>query len=167
MQINLRKAIVAGIVGTVAFDVVGFLLTGVFWDIPSLLGSKLAGEGELALGVVAHYSIGVVLAVIYGGIAPSLPGNRWSRALIYVTAETVIGVWLFMMPLVGLGALGLKAGSLVPVIALLRHWAYGLALGALYPVNSESGNAASVGAESGSPRGRVAGRIAESSSARA
>ena len=72
MHINLRKALVAGIVGTVVFDVVGFLLTGVFWDIPSLLGSKLIGEGGLALGVLGHYSIGVVLAINVPTLVPIL-----------------------------------------------------------------------------------------------
>lgn len=50
MKIDWGWAIFAGLVGTVAFDVLGLLLTGKWWDIPGLLGMKL-GAG-LAGGVV-------------------------------------------------------------------------------------------------------------------
>jgi hypothetical protein len=53
--------------------------------------------------------------------------------LTFVTVETVFGVWLFMLPLLGAGPLGLKMGLAVPFITLGRHWAYGLALAWLYP----------------------------------
>ena len=39
-KINWKKAIVAGVLGTILFDIVGWLMTGNFWDIPSLLGEK-------------------------------------------------------------------------------------------------------------------------------
>ena len=53
MRINFTRSLAAGIIGTVAFDLVGFALTGTFWDIPALLGSKLFGEGSLVAGVLA------------------------------------------------------------------------------------------------------------------
>ncbi len=134
MKINFQKAAIAGILGTIAFDVVGFLLTGKFWDIPGLLGAKLFGEGALIPGVLAHYGNGVVLAVIYAGVAPSLWGSRWTRSLTFITIQTITGVWFFMLPLLGLGALGLKAGIMVPVIVLARHWAYGLVVAWIDPV---------------------------------
>ncbi len=134
MKIHYLKAAIAGIVGTAAFDITGLVLTGTFWDIPALIGSKLTPAGGLAVGVVAHYANGVLLAILYGALAPSLWGPRWARALTFVTAETVFGVWFFMLPLLGLGPLGLKAGLALPFIALARHWAYGAALAALYPV---------------------------------
>src|SRR5262249_12783142 len=43
-------------------------------------------------------------------------------------AETVFGVWLFMLPLLGLGVAGLVASPLLPVITLARHWGYALIL---------------------------------------
>jgi len=134
MTIRFTNAIIAGLAGTVAFDLVGFALTGTFWDIPALIGSKLVPPGNLPVGVVAHYGNGVLLAVIYAGLSPSLWGSRWVRALTFVTAETIFGVWLFMLPLLGLGILGLKAGPMLPLIALVRHLAYGAALAALYPL---------------------------------
>lgn len=139
MKIDLKKAVLAGVLGTVAVDIVGFGMTGTFWDIPTLLGSKLVGEaaGALAAGVAAHYTIGVVLAVIYAGLAPSLPGNSLGRALTFVTVETVVGVWLFMFPLIGAGFAGLKVGALLPVISLVRHWAFGLVLAIVFPVEDD------------------------------
>ena len=126
------RAILAGLAGTVVFDVLGLLLTGQWWDIPGLLGAKL-GLG-LAGGVAAHYVNGAILAVIYAGVAPLLWGPNWVRALTYVTAETVFGVWLFMFPLLGLGIGGLQAGLLLPAVALVRHWGYGLVLAGLYRI---------------------------------
>lgn len=120
------RPVVAGLVGTVVFDLIGFLMTGQWWDIPALLGDKL-GFG-IGGGVVAHYANGVILALIYTGLAPLLWGPAWLRALTYVTAETVFGVWLFMLPLLGLGIAGLAASPLLPVITLARHWGYGLIL---------------------------------------
>lgn len=138
MKINLQKAAIAGIAGTVLFDLVGFALTGKFWDIPALLGAKLVGEGGLALGVFAHYGNGIALGVIYAALAPSLWGNDYARSLTYTTVQTVVGVYLFMMPLLGMGIFGHKAGLAVPVIALVRHWAYAIALARLYPVTEKS-----------------------------
>jgi hypothetical protein len=125
-RVRWARAVLAGLVGTVVFDLIGYLMTGQWWDIPALLGAKL-GFG-IGGGVVAHYANGVILAVIYAGVAPLLWGPPWIRALTYVTAETVFGVWLFMLPLLGLGVAGLAASPLLPVITLARHWGYGLIL---------------------------------------
>lgn len=130
--VGWNRVIAAGFVGTLIFDIVGFLLTGQWWDIPGLLGGKLGVP--LAAGVVAHYGNGVILAAIYAGVAAFLWGPAWMRAFTYITAETVFGVWLFMLPLLDLGVAGLKLGPLVPVITLLRHWGYGLVLAWLIPV---------------------------------
>jgi len=130
--VSLRKPVIAGILGTLAFDVVGLGLTSQFWDVPSLLGSKL-GAG-LAAGVALHYAIGVVLAVVYSALAPRLPGGRFTKPLTFITVQTVLGVWLFMFPLLGAGPLGLAMGSLVPVISMVRHWAYAAVLGLFIPV---------------------------------
>ncbi|WP_163377574.1 hypothetical protein [Cyclobacterium sp. SYSU L10401] len=39
-SINWKNAIIAGIVGTVLFDVFGLLMSGEWWDIPVLFGSE-------------------------------------------------------------------------------------------------------------------------------
>ena len=124
--INWKKAILAGILGTILFDLVGFLLTGNWWDIPGLLGAK-TGLG-LAYGVGGHYSNGILLSVLFAGIAPSLWGPKWVRPIIFVIGETVALVWLFMLPLLGAGVAGLDASPMMPVITLVRHLAYAIPL---------------------------------------
>ena len=126
MKINLRQVVPAALLATLTLDLSGLLLTGKWWDIPNLLGAKL-GTG-LAGGLVMHYGIGLVLAVIFVAVAPALKGPLWVRALTYMTVQTVMGVFLFMFPLLDLGVAGLKAGAMMPVIALTRHLLYGLAL---------------------------------------
>ena len=132
MQIDWKRAILAGLAGTVVFDVLGMLLVGQWWDIPGLLSMKLGIP--FVGGVLAHYANGAILAVIYAALAPSLWGPSWARALTYITAETVFGVWLFMMPLLDMGVAGIKVSTLVPLMSLVRHWGYGLALAWLYPL---------------------------------
>ena len=124
--INWKNAIIAGILGTILFDIVGLILTGKWWDIPGLLGMK-TGLG-LAYGVIGHYSNGVLLSILFAGIAPSLWGPKWVRPLIFVAGETVALVWLFMLPLLGAGVAGLDASPMMPVITLARHMAYAIPL---------------------------------------
>lgn len=50
-MIRWRRAVVAGLVSTVVFDLVGLLLTG-RWNTPMMLGAKL--EIGFAGGIVAH-----------------------------------------------------------------------------------------------------------------
>ena len=132
MTIDWGRAILAGVAGTVAFDILGLLLTRTWWDIPRLLGMKL-GVG-LGGGVVAHYANGAVLGIIYAGVGPSLWGPGWARALTFMTIQTIFGVWLFMLPLLDAGVAGRKMGTMVPVITMARHWAYGLTFAWLYPL---------------------------------
>lgn len=132
MQIDWKRAILAGLAGTVVFDVLGLLLGSQWWDIPGLLSMKLGIP--FVGGVLAHYANGAILAIIYAALAPSLWGPSWARALTYITAETVFGVWLFMMPLLDMGVAGVKMSAMVPVMSLVRHWGYGLALASLYPL---------------------------------
>ena len=131
-MIDFKKIAIAGVAGTLAVDVVGFVLTGTFWDIPSLLAGKL--QVPFALGALLHYVIGSTLTFIYAAVYPLLPGGRWARATLYASAETVLGVYLFMFPLLGAGAFGLALGPLVPVISLIRHLAFALVLGGFFPV---------------------------------
>lgn len=124
--INWKKAILAGLIGTVLFDLAGLLILGTWWDIPALLGAK-TGLG-LAYGVAGHYGNGILLAILFAGIAPSLWGPRWLRPILFVIAETIALVWLFMLPLLGAGVAGVDASPLMPLITLVRHLAYALPL---------------------------------------
>jgi hypothetical protein len=124
--INWKIAILAGILGTILFDLAGLLLTGDWWDIPGTLGAK-TGLG-LAYGVIGHYGNGILLAILFTGIAPSLWGPKWLRPIIFVTGEMIALVWLFMLPLLGAGVAGLDASPMMPVITFIRHLAYAIPL---------------------------------------
>lgn len=124
--INWKRAILAGFLGTILFDLVGLLITGNWWDIPGILGAK-TGLG-LAYGVLGHYGNGILLAILFAGIAPSLWGPKWLRPIIFVTGEMIALVWLFMLPLLGAGVAGIDMDPMMPVITLLRHLAYAVPL---------------------------------------
>lgn len=132
-SLNWKKAIIAGIIGTVLFDLFGLVATGEWWDIPKLLGSK-TGLG-LAYGVVGHYGNGILLAILYSALAPHLWGPMWIRPFIFVTAETVALVWLFMLPLLGAGVAGIKMGVMTPVATLLRHIVFAIPF--IFIINTE------------------------------
>jgi hypothetical protein len=134
-MIRWRQAAVAGVAGTIAFDVVGLLLTGQ-WSTPRMLGAKL--EIGLAGGAIAHYLNGILLATIFAGVGPSLWGPTWARALTYMLAQQVFGVWLFLNPILGMGIAGLKGGPMVPIVSLAKHFAFGLVVAWLYPVAAPS-----------------------------
>lgn len=123
------RAVAAGIVGTIAFDLFGLVL-GQGWDLPGLLGERIGGG--LFVGALAHYANGILLAVIFAGLAPLFVGALWLRAVQFITIQTIFGVWLFMMPVMGMGALGLNMGIMAPVMVLVRHWLYAVVLGLVY-----------------------------------
>jgi hypothetical protein len=123
-QINWQKAIIAGIAGTFAFDLFGFIMMNQWWDIPAVLGEK-TGLG-MAYGVAGHYGNGILLAILYSGISGSLWGPSWLRLLTFITGETIALVWLFMLPLLGAGVAGINMDPMMPVISLMRHIVYGV-----------------------------------------
>jgi hypothetical protein len=149
-MIRWRQAAVAGLAGTIAFDVVGLLLTGQ-WSTPRMLGAKL--EVGLAGGVAAHYVNGILLAIIFAGVGPSLWGPTWVRALTYMLAQQVFGVWLFLNPILGMGIAGLKGGPMVPVVSLAKHLAFGLVIAWLYPVAAFSAASDDRAAAGARPKG--------------
>ncbi|MCA1802737.1 MAG: hypothetical protein LC662_09785 [Rhodothermaceae bacterium] len=120
--INWKNAIIAGFLGTILFDLFGLIMGMGWWDIPALLGEK-TGLG-LAYGVFGHFSNGILLAILYAGIAPSLLGPSWIRPYIFITAQTVALVWFFMFPLVGAGVAGLNVGIDMAIGSMVRHWVY-------------------------------------------
>jgi hypothetical protein len=131
--LNWKKAILAGVLGTILFDIVGLIFTGQWWDIPGLLGQK-TGLG-FVYGIFGHYGNGVLLAILYNAIPPHLWGPYWVRPFIFVTAETIALVWLFMLPLLGAGVAGIDQSPMTPVVTLLRHFAFAVPL--IFIVNQD------------------------------
>lgn len=131
------RSILAGILATLAFDVVMYLdmaITGNGANIPSMLGSKMiGGEGGLVLGHIGHFVNGIALAIIFAALNPYMPGNNTiAKAVIFSVVETVIGVWMLVLPLLGAGFAGmLEPSGLLWIVTLVRHIGYGLVLGAM------------------------------------
>lgn len=137
----IKRVLLAGVTGTLFFDVFGLIVSAMmgnptWWDIPALLAGKLGLP--LFFGVLTHYLNGIVLAVIYAAVAPFLWGSTWMRALTYITVETVLGVWLFMAPLLGMGIAGVNGpmGALFAAISLVRHWVYAIGLALFIPISA-------------------------------
>jgi hypothetical protein len=130
LRIHWKRAILGGILGTIAFDVLGLVLMGQWWDYPALLAELL--DTGLVGGVIHHYLNGVILAVNYACVVPSMRGSRWRRALTYMTVEAIVGAWLIALPLAGVGLADLIAEPLLPFLILVRHWGYGLVLAGVY-----------------------------------
>jgi hypothetical protein len=126
---RVSRAAIAGIVGTIAFDLFGLILMRQ-WDLPMLLGEKLGGG--LLVGALAHYANGVLLAIIFVALAPLFSGAYWLRAVQFITIQVVFGVWLFMLPLLDMGPLGLRMGAMVPVMTLVRHWVFAVVMALVY-----------------------------------
>ncbi|HSI81520.1 MAG TPA: DUF2938 family protein [Solirubrobacterales bacterium] len=147
---SIRGAAVGGVLGTYAMDVAGRRIVapalgkGPSGGLGRWIGHMLKGRftheeiakaapvaHEAAIGVVAHYAIGLVLGAGYG-LLLRVPQQRQStlpRATAYGVATTVLP-WFWMFPARGQGVMGLRDGDLrVPAFALCTHVAYGLGLG--------------------------------------
>lgn len=131
--INWTKAILAGIAGTILFDLFGLITGSGWWDIPALLGDHT--ELGLAYGVFGHYSNGMLLAILYAGIAPSLVGPNWLRPFLFMTGETIALVWFFMFPLIGAGVAGLNMGVDMAIGSMVRHWLFAIPM--IFIINKE------------------------------
>jgi len=82
------RAVLAGLVGTVVFDLIGFLMTGQWWDIPALLGAAprplvgsqptgrpLQSAGRMVSGLGVAVSVVSLLASTPAGLEASERGQ--------------------------------------------------------------------------------------------
>jgi hypothetical protein len=143
---------VAGIAGTVVFDLMGFV-TGGGWGVPEALAGAL-GQAVL-VGALLHYSIGALLAIIFTGLIPLFFGPLWLRAMEFITVHVVFGVWLFMMPLMGAGPLGLEMGAMMPVMSLVQHWVWAVVMAFTYQAIVKRWDAAASETRAREPVGSV------------
>jgi uncharacterized membrane protein YagU involved in acid resistance len=104
--------------------------------------TMLAGAmgGSLALGWLAHFVIGTILAVGYALVAPFLRGDPALRGAVYSLAPFLMAQ-IIVMPMMGMpifsGSVQMAMGSLI------GHLVYGAVLGAIYgPVPSRRATAA-------------------------
>jgi hypothetical protein len=131
MKIRIRPAVAAGIIGTIVMTGVGLWIAPLM-GIPAMNPARMmagAMGGSLALGWIAHFMIGTVLALIYAGVAPALPGKPIVRGALYGIAPFLLAQ-MAVIPMMGMrvfsGSATLAMGSLV------GHLVYGGVVGGVY-----------------------------------
>jgi uncharacterized membrane protein YagU involved in acid resistance len=131
MQRNWIRAVVAGLVGTAVMTAVGLWLAPMM-GIPRMNPAEMlatAMGGNLVLGWVGHFMIGVVLAVGYALVAPRLPGSPALRGALYGIAPWLLAQ-IVVMPMMGMPVF---SGSAVMAMgSLIGHLIYGATVGVVY-----------------------------------
>jgi uncharacterized membrane protein YagU involved in acid resistance len=148
-NIRIERAIVAGVIGTAVMTAVGLWVVPVM-GIPAMNPAQmLAGAmgGIVVLGWLAHFMIGMVLAVLYALVAPMLPGPPAVRGALYGVAPFLLAQ-IVVIPMMGMplfsGSAVMAAGSLI------GHLVYGAVVGVAYgpvPVPGRVSSAAATAAQ--------------------
>lgn len=139
-RLNFGRAIAAGVVGTAAMTVVGVFGAPLMGMPPMNPALMLAGAmgGNLVLGWIGHFSIGVILAIGYAFVAPALPGPVAVRGAVYGVAPFLLAQ-IAVMPMMGMplfsGSVQMAMGSLI------GHLVYGAVVGAVYGEVQTAGQA--------------------------
>ena len=131
MHRNWSRAAMGGIVGTLVMSAVGMWIAPMMGMPRMNPAEMLAGAmgGNLALGWAAHLMIGVILALGYAVVAPSLVGPPAVRGALYAVAPWLVAQ-VAVMPMMGAPVF---SGSLVLAIgSLMGHLIYGAIVGAVY-----------------------------------
>lgn len=131
MNIKTGRAIAAGIIGTAVMTAVGLWGAPLMGMPPMNPAELLAGPmgGSMALGWMAHFAIGTILALIYAVVAPWLPGSPVVRGALYGVAPFLVAQ-IVVMPMMGMpvfsGSVTMAMGSLI------GHLVYGAVVGGVY-----------------------------------
>jgi uncharacterized membrane protein YagU involved in acid resistance len=128
---NAKHAVLGGMAGTVAMT--ALMLVAPKMGLPPMSAGDMLGSvmgGSVALGWMAHFVIGVALALGYGLLfAKRLPGRGFVRGATYAVLPW-LAAQLVVMPMMGAGLFGssvLAAGG-----SLMGHLVYGSILGGTY-----------------------------------
>jgi uncharacterized membrane protein YagU involved in acid resistance len=100
------------------------------------IGKMLAGFMGIpeALGWIAHFMVGTMLALVYVFVFSSkLPGNSWVRGALYgLLPWFVMQIMAFPMMGAGLFASSTNAPVMMVMGSLLGHLIYGAVVGGVY-----------------------------------
>jgi hypothetical protein len=151
-DIRLRAGAVAGLLATIAstllMDVAINLAGGIAFNAPGTLIERTAARIAFALArdiepillfvaAPAYLAVGALWGAVYGAWGESwLPTGwpDWRKGLVFAVAPLLTSL-ILVLPLLGLGFMGI--GATGPVAASgesIRHAAYGVFLGLVYPV---------------------------------
>lgn len=148
MDLNVIAAVVAGLVGTAVMTILMIVAPQMGMpkmDMPALLGSMFGAPGNKTLGLVMHFMMGIVFAVIYAALFSTIAGTSiiLLGALFGVAHWLVVGLMTGMMPMLHVGiksgqvqAPGIYmtglGGMLGFVGGLMGHIVFGLVVGLVY-----------------------------------
>lgn len=99
-------------------------------DFVALLGS-LTGVGAMG-GWALHFILAAIMGGLFAWLDPDLPGDSLrQRGMIFASFFWAV-LAVLIMPLGGLGFLGLNHGMTLPLAALALHLIFGAVLGGSY-----------------------------------
>ena len=137
MNLNLGRAVLAGLAGAVAMTAL-MLMAPMMGMPPMNIGAMLGSVmgGNVALGWMAHFVIGVVLALGYAAVfAKRLPGAPVVRGALFSLLPWLMAQ-IVVMPMMGMG---LFSGSMLAAGgSLMGHIVYGIVLGLVYGSSASS-----------------------------
>lgn len=130
MSLNAARVVGAGIAGTAAMTMVGVWGAPMMGLAPMNPAEMLAGAmgGVIALGWIAHFMIGVVLAFGYALVAGRLPGPAFARGALYAVAPWLVAQ-LMVMPMMGMPVF--SGSAMAAMGSLIGHLVYGAVIGAI------------------------------------
>ena len=137
MNINIRKAIMAGVIGNIVMTAVGLWIAPLMGMPPMNPAAMLAGAmgGSMVLGWMGQFMIGITLAVGYALFGGVLPGAGWMRGAIFGIAPFLMAQ-MIVMPMMGMpffsGFGAMAVGSLV------GHLVFGGFVGGIYGEATEA-----------------------------
>lgn len=146
-EVNWPRAVLAGIVGTLLYDLemaVDQRLFGRKFGTIQPLGEAVADDEETAavLGYAGHYAAGVGLAALYARyLYGRLPGTPLTQGAFFGALDAATLNWGGVMPMLSrvspavklpLGYAGLSRDPEITAQTLLRHLAYGVGVGLVY-----------------------------------
>jgi hypothetical protein len=151
-RVAFRKAILAGTIGAMGWEVVVRLLTALgvpLGDLVRFLGTMITGDSTALVwwpvGLALHASVGAVWSIFYAYFfwstfdwPPSFQGLVFSCIPIVLAGLVMLPQLALMHPLVlrgeiprpGLFSFGIGWGG--PVVIVLGHLIYGAIMGSLY-----------------------------------
>ncbi len=148
---QLRSGAVAGFLATIGstllLNVVINLAGNIAFNAPSTIVDRTVERLAFAfarelqpsllfLVIPAYVAVGVLWGAVYGAWGESMLPFHWDwlNGLVYALLPLLTSL-LVLMPLVGLGFFGVGTTGVVALIGeTMRHMAYGVLLGLLYPV---------------------------------
>jgi len=147
-QFSIKSALTAGLIATAAMTAFTFMapLMGFEMDIPKMLANTMGAP--IIIGWIAHFMVGLVLAVIYAAIflAAIKKEANFKNGVLFGIFPWLLAQ-LMVMPMMssisgGSFTAGLFSGSLMIAMAsLVGHVVYGAVLGGIYNPQPHSATA--------------------------